>query len=349
MCEYKTDKPKILVILTGGTICCSTNDAGLRFSDAEGVKIIDAFKKSNSPYSNKITFDKKIPLDILSENMTTDSWNTLLSTLKDTNFDEYKGVIILHGTDTLAFTASLLSITLAGLKIPVCLVSSQLPLDNKATNGHANFKAAVELIMNGIAPNVYTVYRNSDNVIYLHYGAHLKQCENYSDDFLSRDAVAITDINNAQLDGRPFETNSLYLNKISPLCNCVLNISPYVGINYGAYNLEKVKAVVHTTYHSQTVCVQRSHGTGKYDETSVLHLIDRCKQKNIPLFLTPCSDMTHKYESTGDALTHGANYIFGMTKEMAYVKTLVGCALNLNNEELVNFLNKSINHEIIYI
>lgn len=349
MCEYKTDKPKILVILTGGTICCSTNTEGLRFSDAESVKIIDAFQKSNSPYNDKVNFDKKIPLDILSENMTTDSWNTLLSTLKDTNFDEYKGVIILHGTDTLAFTASLLSITLSGIKTPVCLVSSQLPLDNKATNGHANFKAAAELIMNGIAPNVYAVYKNSDGIIYLHYGAHLKQCENYSDDFSSRDAVAIPDANNAQLDGRPFETNSLYLNKMSPLCDCVLNISPYVGINYGTYNLEKVKAVVHTTYHSQTVCVQRSQGSGSYNETSILHLIDRCKQKNIPLFLTPCSNATLKYESTGDALIHGANYIFGITNEMAYVKTLVGCALNLNNEELINFVNKSVNHEFIYI
>lgn len=346
--EKKPDEPAILLILTGGTICSSTNGDGHRYSDADNVRIVDAFQNGNSPFRNQVHFVKKTPLDILSENMTVERWNTLLNMLKTVDQDRYQGIIILHGTDTLAYTASLLSIALAGMKIPVCLVSSQLPLDHEATNGHANFRAAVELIMNGVAPNVYAVYRNSDHVIYVHYGAHLLQCANYSDDFYSNDAMPVTNSGNAQIEGVGFETNHLYLAKMSPLSACVLRVIPHIGLDYTMFCLDNIRAVVHGTYHSQSVCVKRSNGFGDYDASSILYFLDRCSQKNIPLFLAPCSPQAFRYESTGDAIRHGAAHIYGMTNEMAYVKTLIGCALNLNRQELQDFLNTSINHEMIY-
>ena len=93
----------ILVILTGGTICSSTNEKGQRYSDAGNVKIIEAFKKSHSPFADKVHFETMTPTDILSENMTLDAWNTLITTLRDQiDWSHYSGVIMLHGTDTLA-------------------------------------------------------------------------------------------------------------------------------------------------------------------------------------------------------------------------------------------------------
>lgn len=341
-------KPEILLVLTGGTICSSVNKEGHRYSNAEEVKIVEAFRNSSSPFRDAVGFQKKIPLDVLSENMTVERWNDLLNMLKTVEEDRFKGIIILHGTDTLAYTSSLLAITLAGMKIPVCLVSSQLPLDHTATNGHANFRASVELIMNGIAPNVYAVYRNSDNVIYAHYGAHLQQCANYSDDFYSNDAMAIPNPANASLEGIAFETGCRYVERISPLSSCVLRLMPYVGLDYSRLDLNGIRAVVHGTYHSQSVCVQRGKGMGDYDEASILHLLDVCNRARIPVFLAPCSPEAFRYESTGDALGHGAAYIYGMTNEMAYVKTLIGAALGLRGKELQTFLNTSINHEITW-
>jgi len=342
-------KSKILVVLTGGTICSTTNEQGERYSDASNVKIIGEFKQGSSSFRERVDFDTIMPTDILSENMTIDNWNVILEAFRSTvDWEQYKGVIVLHGTDTLAYTSSLLSIALAGVPIPVCLVSSQLPLDDQRTNGHVNFRASVELIMNHIAPNVYAVYRNSNGIIYVHYGAHLLQCANYSEDFYSKDAMEIADPENACLEGTPFETEELYLNRLEPLTACVLRIMPYVGIDYNAYNLTGMKAVVHGTYHSETVCVERKGRQGKYSNASILQFMDACKEKELQLFLTPCSPDAYKYESTGDILDRGASYIYGMTDEMAYVKTLVGCALQLKGEDLMAFVNKSINHEIIY-
>ena len=89
---------KILVILTGGTICSQENENGERSADAQNAKfrIVSDFRKSSSPYKDT-DFDFTMPLNILSENMTIATWNTLLDTFRENNFDDYKGIIILHG------------------------------------------------------------------------------------------------------------------------------------------------------------------------------------------------------------------------------------------------------------
>ena len=338
---------KLLVILTGGTICSSVNEDNERFSDAENVQIVNEFRKSGSRFANA-EFESITVLDILSENMTIDAWNIMLDSLRNIDMEKYCGVIILHGTDTLAYTSLLLSIVLAGCRVPVCLVSAQLPLCMADSNGNANFRAAAELILNGIKPNVYVVYRNSNGAMYAHYGAHLLQCENYSNDFFSFDMMKIEDTENACLDGKAFESNGYLIEKTDKLSPCVLRIVPYVGIDYGMYNLSGVRAVVHGTYHSDTVCVERSRGQGKITDFSVLSFLSRCKKENVQFFLAPCDALAYSYESTGDAIKNGAECISGMTCEMAYVKTLVGCALGYEGEELCSFINKSINHEAFF-
>jgi len=335
-------KDKILLILTGGTICCVEDEKGERTSDAEKAKykIVSIFKSSSSPFKDAL-FDCRMPLDILSENMTVKTWNTLLDDFRSIeDFSPYKGIIILHGTDTLAFTSSLLSLMLSHLEIPVILVSAQLPLDKEETNGNANFKAAAELIMNGIKPNVYAVYRNSDGKMYLHYGSELKQCDDYSDDFFSEGSVALENTENCCYEGKKFKHRRNLLSSTEALKGGVLSIVPYVGIDYDFYNLEKLSAVVHNTYHSQTVCVERSKRRGEVSSYSFLTFSEKCKEKGIDLFIAPCNSEAYFYESTSDALDKGALPVSGMTFEMAYVRTLVGASMGLKGEELYKFVGE---------
>ena len=340
---------KILVILTGGTICSHENSDGERTADAQNAKyrIISNFRKSSSPYKDA-EFDFLMPLDILSENMTIATWNTLLDTFRENDFESYEGIIILHGTDTLAYTSSLLSLMLTHLDIPVILVSSQLPVNYEDANGNANFRAGVELILNGISSNVYAVYRNSDGETYVHFGSSLLQCKNHSDDFFSPCSLKITDCSNAKLEGTPFRTKNNLLKDLTELKPCVLNITPYVGINYDSFNLKNFSAVVHGTYHTQAVCVERSKKQGSFTNYSILSFAERCRKEGVKLFLAPCSENAFSYESTGDALENGILPINGMTNEMAYVKTLVGCSINLEKDKLIEFINTDINGEIVY-
>jgi len=356
---------KIFVIMTGGTICSAPDDNNKRDSDASAVRsyLIDGFRASSSPYRDSAEFEvyNLAPNDILSENMTLAVWDRIIAIFRGIRFEDYSGIIVLHGTDTLAYTSALLSIMLAGISVPVMMVSAQLPLVKKcgvefvpeeSTNGYANFRAAAELILNGIKPNVYAVYRNiaddsrTSGEMLVHFGAELEQCPNFSNNFASRGAVCIEDTENARLDGRAFKSESRLFEKIRRLDRGVMYISPYVGLDYSRICVDGLSVVVHGTYHSESLCVERKSAAYGYSEYSVLCLLDRLKKRGIPLFLAPCGD-NYSYASTGDALGNGAGYISGMPAHVAYVKTVVGCSLGYSGEKLNNFLNTDINYETV--
>ncbi len=343
----------ILLVLTGGTICSFATQKGERDTDTAKAQtlIVENFRNGSSDYKSEeaVEFTPVFALNVLSENMSVEYWNELVEKMKSYDFERYDGVIILHGTDTLAYTASFLSLVLSGLSVPVIMVSSQLPLYESEANGNANFKAAVELIVNGIKPNVYAVYRNEETVngektkaMYLHYGAHLIQCANHSNNFYSFDMAPIS-MKNAVFEGTCSKgDNMIFKNeKIDLLSTKVLKIQPYVGLDYSLLSLEGVDAIVHGTYHSSTVATETTN------KNSILYLNERCKNNvpPIPLFIEPFEKAV--YKTTGDALRDGILPIVNMTSEMAYVKTLVGCSLGLKGEELYGFLGKEINNEFL--
>ena len=66
------------------------------------------------------------------------------------------------------------------------------------------------------------------------------------------------------------------------------------------------------------------------------------------MFLAPCRADSYAYGSTRDALSAGAMPIPDTTAELAYVKTMVGCAMGLRGNALAEFLQTSVNHEFIY-
>ena len=341
----------ILLVLTGGTICSFTNDNNERASDTKRAEalIVESFRRGESPFRSEecVKFHSVSPLNILSENMNIGCWNTLIDELKKYDYSAYDGVVVLHGTDTLAYTSALLSILFAGADFPVFLVSSALPLTEEGTNGNANFRAAVELILGGIKPNIYTVYRNYEKSgagdMYIHYASQLLQCENYSTNFYSKDMTKIEE-SAPRFDGVDTKRGNIRLYSSPRLSDSVLKITPFVGINYDRYSLDGVSAVLHGTYHSSTLATD---GEGA---SSALSLLDRCKEHKppIPFFIEHCDADAYDYESTGRALRAGALAVFGMTAEFTYVKLLYGASLGLCGGVLSDYMREEINGEFIY-
>jgi L-asparaginase len=226
-----------------------------------------------------------------------------------------------------------------------------MPLTEEGTNGNANFRVALELIVDGIKPNVYVVYRNyaragenEKDTMYIHYGSHLLQCPNRSDNFYSKTMTKL-DESAPHFDAADMPKGEIPLYTCPVLSDSVLRINPYVGINYERYLLDGVKAVMHGTYHSSTLAVD-SLG----DVSSAVNLLLRCKAHTppIPMFLEPCNKEAYNYETTGNILRMGADAISGMTSEFSYVKLLLGVCLGLSGTELSAYLEKEINGEFIY-
>jgi len=138
----KSKKSSILLIYTGGTIGMMADPitGALRPFDFKSLKDqIPELNKFDVELSS-IAFER--PID--SSNMHPEIWIKLAKTIKD-KYDTYDGFVILHGSDTMSFTASALSFMLENLGKPVILTGSQLPIGIIRTDGKENLITAIEI------------------------------------------------------------------------------------------------------------------------------------------------------------------------------------------------------------
>ena len=137
-----TANTSILIIYTGGTIGMIQNpETGAleSFNFDHLLKHVPELKQLNINIDSK-TFDP--PID--SSDMEPELWSRIVTIIED-NYDRYDGFVILHGTDTMSFTASALSFMLEDLMKPVILTGSQLPIGALRTDGKENLITAIEI------------------------------------------------------------------------------------------------------------------------------------------------------------------------------------------------------------
>lgn len=135
-------KPKILIIYTGGTIGMIENPETKSLQPFDFSHLID-----NVPKIKKLNFDIDNiqfhpPLD--SSNINPSHWDEIASSIAD-NYERYDGFVVLHGTDTMAYTASALSFMLENLRKPVIITGSQLPIGEVRTDGEENLITAIQI------------------------------------------------------------------------------------------------------------------------------------------------------------------------------------------------------------
>ena len=343
---------KILLIMTGGTICSYPNGEGQLSPDAAAAAPLLVERLREEQKFARIRFDVRQVLNVLSENMTFSRLDRLLAFfrgLSDEELASADGIIIAHGTDTLAYTSSLLALALAGLCKPVFLVSSNYTLSRPEANGHANFRAAAELIMSGFGPGVYVPYRNSDGVIYLHSGAKLRQCGNYSCDFFSDGMKPVG-------QAEPYKAASEHppVYALRRLEDCVMKIEPYVGIDYSAYRPGgQIKAILHGSYHSATACVERAGRNEPFTRYSALWMLGYCRRHKIDFWLAGLSRpegglsdiLDGAYSTTADLIKSGAKPILSLTPETAYMKLTLAYSLGYEGEEIDAFMERELADE----
>mgnify|MGYP001098581644 CR=1 FL=1 len=131
---------KILLLLTGGTICSFGDEQGNRRDvDIQKAKalLLQYFEESDSPCAHQ-KFEVVTVLNTLSENMTIPKWNELLRFFKKCDFSQYRGIVIAHGTDTMAYTAAALSYMVQNTKKPIVITGAQKPIDLEITDAKSN-------------------------------------------------------------------------------------------------------------------------------------------------------------------------------------------------------------------
>lgn len=131
----------IFIIYTGGTIGMVKDETGT-FVPFD-FELIKRNLPDLSRLNYKLTVHSFNPI-IDSSNMKPEIWIEMAQIIKD-NYDEYDGFVILHGSDTMSFSASVLSFMLEGLQKPVILSGSQLPIGEIRTDARENMMTALEI------------------------------------------------------------------------------------------------------------------------------------------------------------------------------------------------------------
>ncbi len=333
---------KIKVIFTGGTISSEITGHGICVSSDKSVNklMINNFYIQTGLLDVEFTISQ--PLNTLSENMTVSDWNVLLEELRYTDFSQYNGIIIAHGTDTLAYTTNMLSIMLAGISIPVVMVSSNYVLSDKRANGNDNFINAVFFISQCKYSGVFAVYKNNDNENIVYLGSRLRQCEALTNEYSSTKRIDFGKIENGRYIrndnfSNPLEKDfckkELLLYKIKELTPCVLILKGYTGFDYNSIvPTHNIKAIVHYTYHGGTAS---SYSDNTYC-TSYIDFYNKYKNR-IDFYIAPLeSQQENYYSSASSIIESGVKPLFDISEEMAYIKLLI--AYSTDDSELRRYI-----------
>jgi len=136
--------PRIFIAYTGGTIGMKQTEEGYVPSSGYLQQLmaeIPAFQADDVPDYDVYEFDPLLD----SANMTPDDWGHLARVIRE-HYRSYDGFLVVHGTDTMAFTASALSFMLHPLDKPIVLTGSQIPLAESRNDAQGNLLTALQLL-----------------------------------------------------------------------------------------------------------------------------------------------------------------------------------------------------------
>lgn len=156
------DNSKILLIYTGGTI-------GMKADPETGLLVPFDFNDiyEEFPYFRKLGVELDFitlkPID--SSNVTPELWVTIAEIIRD-NYNAYDGFVVLHGTDTMCYSASALSFMLENLDKPVVFTGSQIPISVLRTDGRENLMTSIEIAAakkdgRAVVPEVSLLFQNT--------------------------------------------------------------------------------------------------------------------------------------------------------------------------------------------
>lgn len=145
-------KKRVYIAYTGGTIGMAGTRDGYAPAPGYLAELMAAIPELLHPTLPDYTIHEYDPL-IDSANMTPDGWLQIARDIA-AHYDEYDGFVVLHGTDTMAYTASALPFMLQGLNKPVILTGSQIPLCEVRNDARGNLITAMMLAADYPIPEV---------------------------------------------------------------------------------------------------------------------------------------------------------------------------------------------------
>ena len=338
-------KPTILLIYTGGTIGMIKDSLTGALKAFDFKELLSNIPEINLLDCNVATVSFEEPID--SSNMNIEHWQNIAG-LIEKNYAFYDGFVVLHGSDTMSYSASALSFMLENLGKPVVFTGSQLPIGDLRTDAKENLITAIQIasLQNKGKPTIqevclyfeYKLYRGNrtTKISAEHFNAFMSP--NFPD--LAESGVHLR-VNDAVILKQQ-RNKKLIVNK--QLDDNVFILKLFPGINKNVLeaiiNIKNIKGIILETY-----------GAGNaLSEKWFIDVLEEAINKKIHVInVTQCSGGTvsmGQYETSTKLKNIGVISGFNITTEAAITKLMYLLGQNVSNTVFKTIFETSLRGEM---
>ncbi|MGI6395405.1 MAG: asparaginase [bacterium] len=330
-------KKKILIIHTGGTFVMESNEQGQLKPGDYAYDHID--------HTIRTLFDEKIVqtrlLNIDSSLFRPCHWIEIAEHINK-NYHDFDSFVIIHGTDTMAYSAAALSFMLKNLGKPVVMTGSQLPLKNRRSDALMNLIDAIEVALFSELNEVVVIFNHT-----VFRGNRVKKKDSWDfDAFYSPNYNSIVKLGIGMekklhrylpKSSEPFEIDTRIVEE-------VIIIPFFPGIDFSTFSVmvknKKVKGIVIEAYGS---------GNVPSDNPGLEELFKEAAENSVPIAVCSQSPIGKVnlglYEVASKAEYYGLISAVDMTREATLVKLMVALGRYKTIEEIKKFMTENITGE----
>ena len=334
------NEKRILLIYTGGTIGMVAGEHGYKPSPQAMRRAMETIRDLNRPDAPQWELLEFDPL-LDSSDITVKEWNKIGRAIAE-RYEDYDGFVVLHGTDTMAYTAAALSFMLENLNKPVIMTGSQIPLCEMRSDGYDNIINSVLLAASDQIHEVCLCF----NGRLLRGNRSTKQSSDRLEAFESPNYPHLAEcgihISFQYSALRPAQTGTFRLQEFDTVPIGVLKVFP--GIQFELFEsimTEKLKAVVLETFGAGNIPSGRS---------ALLPIIEKAYRSGC--VMTVCSQCPQgavslgTYETSQGLVAAGAVSGGDMTTEAAVAKLYYLFSRGMTTEQVKENMGKNLCGEL---
>ncbi len=327
-------KKSVLIIHTGGTFAMESNEDGFL---KPGDYAFDYIEKTIPSFFDAKIIQTKL-MNIDSSLFRPSHWIKISEHIYE-HYDEFDGFVVIHGTDTMAYTASALSLMLKNLGKPIVMTGSQLPLINRRSDAFINLIESIEVALNSKLNEVALLFNHT-----VFRGNRVKKKDAWDfDAFYSPNynpliklGIGMDKKAHRYLSKKPgvFEIDTR-------LDENVVIIPFFPGIDFSTFSImvrnKKVKGIVIEAYGS---------GNIPSDNPGLEELFKDAAENQVPIAVcsqSPIGKVNLKlYDVANKADFYGLISAMDMTREATLVKLMIAIGRYRSIKKIKHFMVESI-------